>query len=59
MKARLMNEDYPDVEVIVCTNHWRFVPCRKDGEHYYSSDLTDARAVQKYMDDWKKNESSQ
>lgn len=46
----LFCEEWFDTEVLVCTIHQRFIPCRKDGEHFYSSKLEDIRAVKKYQD---------
>lgn len=51
-----VHEDWFDTEVLVCTDHKRFIPCRKYGDHTYSSKIEDVKAVRDYMADWKKEQ---
>lgn len=44
-------EEFPelwDIPPMVCTEHYRFVPCRKAGEHVFSEDPWDVTAVREY-----------
>lgn len=43
------SESEDDTPVTVCLVHARFVPCRRDGEHRYSSEPEDITAVSAYQ----------
>lgn len=43
-----MTDDSVVVVPAVCMNHWRFVPCRSEGTHRYSSHPADVASVSRY-----------
>lgn len=38
-----------DMPAVVCVAHMRFIPCRKSGEHVYSTKPEDVKAVREFQ----------
>lgn len=50
------NSEWSPQPPMVCVNHQRFIPCRKGGDHLFSTSLDDVRAVYKYMNDYRREQ---